>query len=86
MHVSLLTLNIMAEDTHHILIWLKVKLSLCLNNYALSHEDVGGSGCIDPCILNLGSILEIIVSFAIRPLYCRGKGPHYLLGRKAECV
>jgi hypothetical protein len=29
----------------------KVTLSLCLTNSALRHEDVWGSGCIDPCFL-----------------------------------
>jgi hypothetical protein len=33
----------------------KVKLSLCLTNYKLRHEDVWGSVCIDPLILNLGT-------------------------------
>jgi hypothetical protein len=33
----------------------KVKLSLCLTNQALDHEDILGSGCIDPIILDLGS-------------------------------
>jgi hypothetical protein len=29
--------------------------SLCLTNQALRHEDVWGSECIDPRILNLGT-------------------------------
>jgi hypothetical protein len=33
----------------------KVKLSLCLTNQALRHEDVWGSGHIDPHILDLGT-------------------------------
>jgi hypothetical protein len=33
----------------------KVKLSLCLTDSALRHEDVWGSGCIHPTILNLGT-------------------------------
>jgi hypothetical protein len=33
----------------------KVKLSLCLTNYALHHEGVWGSGCIAPHFLDLGS-------------------------------
>jgi hypothetical protein len=33
----------------------KVKLSLCLTNYAPRHEDVWGSGCIDPRIPDLGT-------------------------------
>jgi hypothetical protein len=33
----------------------KVKLSLCLTNQALRHEDVWRSGCIDPHFLDLGT-------------------------------
>jgi hypothetical protein len=33
----------------------KVNLSLCLTNLALHHEDVWGSGCIDPYFLDLGT-------------------------------
>jgi hypothetical protein len=33
----------------------KVKLSLCLTNYALRHEGVWRSGCIDPHFLDLGT-------------------------------
>jgi hypothetical protein len=33
----------------------KVKLSLCLTNIALSHEGVWGSGCIDSHFLDLGT-------------------------------
>jgi hypothetical protein len=36
----------------------KVKLSPCLTKSALRHEGVGGSGCIDPHFLDLGSIIE----------------------------
>jgi hypothetical protein len=34
----------------------KVKLFLGLNNYALRHEDVWGSGCIDPRFVDLGLV------------------------------
>jgi hypothetical protein len=34
---------------------IKVKLSLCLTNYALRHGGVWGSGCIDPNFLDLGT-------------------------------
>jgi hypothetical protein len=37
----------------------KVKLSLCLTNSALRHEDVWGSGCIDPHFLDLGTSCEV---------------------------
>jgi hypothetical protein len=33
----------------------KVKLLLWLTNYALRHEGVWGSGCIDPHSLDLGT-------------------------------
>jgi hypothetical protein len=33
----------------------KVKLSLSLTNYALCHEGVWGSGCIDQHFLDLGT-------------------------------
>jgi hypothetical protein len=32
-----------------------VKVSLCLTDYALLHEGVWGSGCIDPHFLDLGT-------------------------------
>jgi hypothetical protein len=33
----------------------KIKLSLCFTNQALRHEGVWGSGCIDPCFLDLST-------------------------------
>jgi hypothetical protein len=36
----------------------KIKLSLCLTNYASFHEDVWGSGCIDPRTLDHGTRWE----------------------------
>jgi hypothetical protein len=33
----------------------KIKMSLCITNEALRHEDVWGSGCIDPHFLDLGT-------------------------------
>jgi hypothetical protein len=35
----------------------------------------GGSGCIDPCFLDLGTAWRWVVSFTLRPLYSRGKSP-----------
>jgi hypothetical protein len=35
-----------------------VKFSLCLVNYTLRHQDVCGSGCIDPRFLDLGTSWE----------------------------
>jgi hypothetical protein len=45
----------------------KVKLSPCVTNYALRHEGVRGSGCIDPQIFYLGTS-RCVVSFTPRPL------------------
>jgi hypothetical protein len=56
----------------------KVKLSLCLTNWALRHEGVWGSGCIDPHFLDLGTSWRWVVSFTPRPLYPCGE-PRYLL-------
>jgi hypothetical protein len=49
----------------------KVKLPLCLTNYALRHEDVWGSGFIDSHFLDLGTNWKWVVSFTLRPLYLR---------------
>jgi hypothetical protein len=46
----------------------KVKLPPCLTNYALRHEGVWGSGCIDPHFLDLGTSWRWVVSFTPRPL------------------
>jgi hypothetical protein len=55
----------------------KVKLSLCLANQTLRHEDVSGSrGLFD-----LGSTWRWVFSFTPRPLYPRGKSPRYPLDR-----
>jgi hypothetical protein len=60
----------------------KVKLSLCLTNSALRHEGVGGSGCIDPCLLDLGTSWSWVVSFSTRLLYPRGKSPRHPSDKK----
>jgi hypothetical protein len=60
----------------------KVKLSLCLTTYALRHEGVCGSGCIDPNCLDLGTSWRWVVSFTPLPLYLRWKSPRYPLDRR----
>jgi hypothetical protein len=55
---------------------IKVKLSLC---YALRHEDVFGSECIDPCILDLGPCWKLVVSFTSLPL-CPRRSLYRTLG------
>jgi hypothetical protein len=49
----------------------KVKMSLCLTNWTLSHEGVWRSGNTDPCFLDLGTSWNWVVSFMPRPLYPR---------------
>jgi hypothetical protein len=58
------------------------KLSLCLTNQALRHEDVWGSGCVDPSFLDFGTTRWWVVIFTSLPLYLRGKSPWYLLDRR----
>jgi hypothetical protein len=61
----------------------KVKLSL-ITNYSLRHEDVWGSGCIDPRFLDLGTSWRSVVSFTPRPLYLRGKSSRYPLDTRLD--
>jgi hypothetical protein len=49
-----------------------VKLSLCLNNYPLRHEDVGGSGCIDPC-------LRVFFSLLLQPHWGLASDFHFMI-------
>jgi hypothetical protein len=60
----------------------KVKVSLCLINEALLHEDVWGRGCIDPCFLDLGTSWRRMDSFTPRLLYPweRAPGTHWIEG------
>jgi hypothetical protein len=60
----------------------EVKLSLCLTKEALRHEDVWGSGYIDPCFLDLGTSWRWVVSFTARSLDLRGNSPRYQLARR----
>jgi hypothetical protein len=67
----------------------KVKLSLCLTNYAQRHEGLWESRCIDPRILDLGTSW-CVVSFTPRrlnpwyPLDKRLGGPQNRSGRRRE--
>jgi hypothetical protein len=60
----------------------KAKLSLCLTNYALRHEGVWGSGCIDPHILDVGTSWRWVVSFIPRQIYPWRNSPRYPLDRR----
>jgi hypothetical protein len=60
----------------------KVKLSLCLTNWALHHEGVWWSRCIDPHFLDLGTSWRWVVIFTPRPLYAQGKSLWYPLDRR----
>jgi hypothetical protein len=59
-----------------------VKLSVCLTNQTLRHEDVWRSGCIDPRFLHHGTSWRL-VSFTPRPLYTRGKESPVPIGEEA---
>jgi hypothetical protein len=47
----------------------------------LSYRD-WWSGCIDPCLLDLGTSWRWVVSFSPRSLYPRGESPQYPLNRR----
>jgi hypothetical protein len=67
------------------------KGSICLSsqtNYAPRHEGAGGSGCIDLCILDIGTSWKFVFSFKLQPLCPRYTldrrlgGPHNRYGRR----
>jgi hypothetical protein len=60
----------------------KIKLFLCLTNWALRHVCVWGTGCIAPHYLDLVTRWRGVVSFTPLPLYPRGKSPRYPLDRR----
>jgi hypothetical protein len=57
---------------------IKIKLSLCLINQALWHEDIRGSGGITPPFLTSA----LVVSFTPQALCRRGNCHRYPLGRR----
>jgi hypothetical protein len=60
----------------------KVKLSLCLINYAVNHENVPRSENMATTIVDLGSRWSCVVNFLSRPVYARGnhRGTHLIGG------
>jgi hypothetical protein len=64
------------------MLYVKANLSLCFINQPLSHEDVWGSGCIDPYFLDVVTSWRWVVSFTPRPLYSRGKSIRYPIDRR----
>jgi hypothetical protein len=50
-------------------------------NYALYHEGIWGSGCIDQCFLHLSTSWRWVVIFMPRPFYAQGKVTEYPLDR-----
>jgi hypothetical protein len=73
------------QVTETIMLTCKVKLPLCLTNWAQCHEDQR-SGCIDPCILDLYTSWRWVVSFTPQLLNLWplpwGKAPrvHWIVG------
>jgi hypothetical protein len=61
--------------------WWNIKLFIFLTNYALYHEGVWGTGCIDTYFLVLGTTWKWVVSFTTQPLYPEGNSPLYTLDR-----
>jgi hypothetical protein len=61
----------------------KVKLSLCLNNYALRHEGEWGSGCIDSHFLNLNTNYGVSGQLHAPNVLPRGKEPPVPIGKGA---
>jgi hypothetical protein len=53
--------------------------SHCITNWAVRHEGLWGSGCVDPRFLDLGTSLKCVVSITPRLLYPRRKSPRYPL-------
>jgi hypothetical protein len=69
------------ESILHILIMVKVRLSLCLTKHH-AMKACWGSGSVAPRILDLGTSRRWVVSFTPRPLYPQGKSPWYSLDRR----
>jgi hypothetical protein len=69
------------EKPAHVLVLVKkAKLSMCLTNETLHHEDVWGSGGIVQCFLDLSTSFMRVVTFMPRQLYPWGN-PRYPLDR-----
>jgi hypothetical protein len=54
----------------------QIKLFLCLTNEALRHENVWGSGCIDPSFLDLGTSWRWVARVTPLSFYPGEKAPH----------
>jgi hypothetical protein len=58
-------------------------LSCLVKDYAMKTKTTyWGSGCVTPCIFNLGTRWRWAVSFMPRPIYPQGNSPQYLLDRR----
>jgi hypothetical protein len=88
-HIQNIILSILTEHTtctecpvrlqiHDCIVRNKAKLSVCLTDWALCHENVWGSGRINPRILDLGTRWRSGVSFTARSFYPRWKSPRYI--------
>jgi hypothetical protein len=61
----------------------KTKLSLCLTNYGLRHEDVWWSGCIAPYLFDLGTNWRWVVSFTSCQLHPAWTEPPLPIGQES---
>jgi hypothetical protein len=60
---------------YYLIIWkVKVKLSCALTEYHTMKAYWGSRG-IAPCILDLGTRWNLVISFTPQPLYAQGKSP-----------
>jgi hypothetical protein len=53
----------------------KTVYQTCYKVKALCHKGIWGSGCIDPCFLDLGTSWRWVVSFTLQPFYSWGESP-----------
>jgi hypothetical protein len=54
----------------------------CFNVLKDKLEGVWGSGCVDPCFLDLGTSCRCVGSFTTRPINPQDKRPRYPLDRR----
>jgi hypothetical protein len=59
-----------------------IKFSWCLTNHALDPEDVWGSGCMDPGILDISTGWRPVISFTPLPLSSMGQDPTVLINSR----
>lgn len=59
-----------------------IKLSRCLIHYALDHEDVWGSVCMESGIIDFSTVWRRVISFTPLPLSSMGQESMVLINRR----